>query len=164
MAPEHVLRDFDPAIRPRVIVIPSFSNRDLPALLRGYQIKLFPTLFEGFSKALLEAMSCGLAAVTTDLPGLSGFVSTGIDGLTIEPRNPKAIEGALRTLIQDRALLDRMRRSARQKAQSYGWNQIAARRLAAYEEFIAWQRPSNRLDLPASRMRPVRDRQPIRRS
>jgi glycosyltransferase involved in cell wall biosynthesis len=133
--PDVVLQDFDPEIRDRIRVVPEFENGDLPSLLRGYQIKLFPTLCEGFGIALVEAMSCGLAPVTTDVPGPTEIVVPGVEGLIVAPRSTKDIEDALRLLIEDRDLLDCLRRNAYRKAQRYSWRRIAAERLAIYEEF-----------------------------
>jgi glycosyltransferase involved in cell wall biosynthesis len=132
--PDVVLEDFDPENRDRIRVVSKFENGELPSLLRGYQIKLFPTLCEGFATALIEAMSCGLAPVTTYVPGPMEVVVPGVEGLIVSPRSAKDIEGALRLLIDDRNLLDRLRRNAHQKAQRYSWRKIAAERLAMYEE------------------------------
>jgi glycosyltransferase involved in cell wall biosynthesis len=137
---ENVLRDFAPDVRDRVHVVSSFDNDSLPVLLRGHQIKLLPTLSEGLSVALLEAMSCGLSPVTTDVPGASDLVEPEVDGLVVPARDPAAIEEALRRLIEDRSLLDRLRRNAYEKAQVRGWAKVAAERLALYKEFSARRR------------------------
>jgi glycosyltransferase involved in cell wall biosynthesis len=134
--PEVVLEDFDTEVRDRIHVIPKYENGELAGLLQGYQIKLFPTLCEGFGNALIEAMSCGLAPVTTAVPGPTEIVVPDLEGLIVPPGNSQAIEGALRQLIENRALLDRLRRNAYRKAQHYSWTRIAAERLALYEEFL----------------------------
>jgi glycosyltransferase involved in cell wall biosynthesis len=138
--PEHVLQDFAPEVRDRVKVVPRYEHHDLPALLRGHHIKVFPTLAEGFGNALLEAMSCGLAPVTTATSGPLELVRDQVEGLVVPTRDAAAIERALRQLIDDRAMLDRLRRRAYEKAQSYSWTTIAAERLRIYEEFLSRQR------------------------
>jgi glycosyltransferase involved in cell wall biosynthesis len=130
-----VLVDYDPSVRGRVKVVPRYARTELPALLKGYQIKLFPTLMEGFSLALVEAMACGLAPIVTSTPGPLEIVQDGHDGLVVPVRDSRAMERALERLITDRALLDKLRRNAHAKVQAYSWSQIAQQRLQLYEEF-----------------------------
>ena len=108
-------------LRGRVKVVPRFDRTELPALLKGYHVKLFPTLMEGFGKALVEAMACGLAPIVTSTPGPLEIVQDGRDALVVT--------------ITDRAFLDRLRRNAHAKAQAYSWSQLARQRLQLYEEF-----------------------------
>ena len=72
---EKIYADFCPEVRDRVKVIPRYSHEQLPKLLEGHHIKLFPTISEAFGKALVEAMACGLAPVTTSTAGSNGNCS-----------------------------------------------------------------------------------------
>jgi len=132
---ERVYADFDPAVRDdRVTVIPHYSHEQLPELLKGHHIKLFPTLCEGFSKALIEGMACGLAPVTTYSPGPADVVRHGLDGLMMPVRDEEAIERALTELICDRTLLHELRQNAYATAQQYSWESAARQRLSLYAE------------------------------
>jgi glycosyltransferase involved in cell wall biosynthesis len=137
-----VYADFDPVVRDRIIVIPRYSHEMLPTLLRGHQIKLFPSLLEGFSLALPEAMACGLAPVTTATPGAMEIVRDGHDAIMIPPRDSQAIEQALERLITDRRYLDQLRLNAYATAQRYSWARIARDNLALYEEALCQRRCS----------------------
>jgi glycosyltransferase involved in cell wall biosynthesis len=139
-AKETVYADFDPSVRDRVNVIPFFQHETLPSLLKGHHIKLFPTLAEGFGKALVEAMACGLTAVTTPTPGPSDIVTDGHDALVIPIRDTQAIESALERLIVDRVLLNQLRTKAYATAQKYSWRTIAQARLDVYEKTLAEKR------------------------
>jgi glycosyltransferase involved in cell wall biosynthesis len=132
-----VLGGFDLAVHDRIEVIPRYTRDELPHLLAGHQIKLFPTLDEGFGMALLEAMACGLAPVATATSGPREFLSDGVDALLVPPRDSAALETALERLITDRPLLERMRRAAHETAQGFSWDSIARRTLALYEEMVA---------------------------
>lgn len=134
--PENVLGSFDPAVRDRVEVRPRYERSELPAILEGHQIKLFPTLQEGFGMALVEAMACGLAPVATMTGGPREIVQDEVNGLLVPPRDTEAIENALERLIADPALLGRLRRSAYESAQAYPWRRIAERTVSLYEEAI----------------------------
>jgi glycosyltransferase involved in cell wall biosynthesis len=129
--------DFDPTVRDRVKVTPHYDRELLPSLLHGHQIKLFPTLSEGFSLALPEAMACGLVPVTTATPGPMEIVKGNTNGILVAPRDTTAIVQALEQLIGDRVYLDRLRQSAYETAQNYGWKQIATNTLILYDQALS---------------------------
>ena len=135
-AASQVLSNFSPDVRDEVTVIPTYNNEALPALLKGHQIKLFPTLFEGFGLALIEAMACGLAPIATSTPGFMEAIVNGKNGILIPPRDSKAIEDALEELICDRFQLDRIRRNAYNTTQDYSWANIARKNLDLYQRVI----------------------------
>jgi glycosyltransferase involved in cell wall biosynthesis len=147
---ERVLADFDPALHDRIEVMPRFSREELPALLADCQIKLFPTLYEGFGKTVLEAMACGLAPVTTTVPGPTMFVRDGRNGVLVPPADSEALRTALRRLLDEPRLLERLRLNAWKTAQAYDWQAAADERLAIYERLLAGRRRGAVAALPAS--------------
>ncbi|MEK3732518.1 MULTISPECIES: glycosyltransferase family 4 protein [Paenibacillus] len=136
---ERVLSDFDAEVRHRVTVIRSYSHRDLPNLLKGYHIKLFPTLSEGFGKTLIECMACGLAPVTTDTAGPGDIVTDGEDGLLIPKRSVAHMVLALEKLINHPELLTKLRYNAYHTAQSFTWDNAARARLACYQMAVNYR-------------------------
>lgn len=133
---EQVYADFDPGVRDRVKVIPRYRHETLPSLLKGYHIKLFPPTSEGFGKALIEAMACGLAPITTATPGPLEIVRDGYDSIVVPARNTEAIQQALERLITDRNYLEKLRKKAHKTAQKYSWKSIAERRLSLYDQVL----------------------------
>ena len=129
-----VYQDFNPKVRDRISVVPRFKHAELSELLKGHQIKILPSLSEGFGKALIEAMACGLAPITTATPGPREIVRDCHDGLIVPLRDSEAIEQALEQLIGDRKYLNFLRRNAYKTAQKYSWRRTAAARIAVYEE------------------------------
>ena len=131
-----VYADFDPSVRDRIRVVPRYQHETLPELLRGHHIKLFPTLSEGFSVALMDAIACGLAPVTTTTPGPMEVVRDGDNGILVPPRDTRAIVQALERLICDRPYLEQLRRNAYTTAQNYSWPSIAKNTLRLYEKAL----------------------------
>ncbi|MEO1394473.1 MAG: glycosyltransferase family 4 protein [Cyanobacteria bacterium J06634_5] len=129
---EKVLADFSPALRDRVRVIPHFKHEQLPNLLKNHQIKLFTPLSEGFGKALVEAMACSLAPVTTAAPGPLEVVRHGHDAIVVPKRDQGAIEQALDHLIMHPSFLEKIRYQAHITAQRYGWMDLAKQRISLY--------------------------------
>ena len=93
-----VYQDFEPAFHSRIKVIPTYKHETLPTLLQNHHINLFPSLSEGFGKALIEAMACGLAPITTDADGPMEIVRPDHDAVVIPMRDANAIEDAIAPL------------------------------------------------------------------
>ena len=130
---EQVYAGFVPAVRDRINVVPRYQHDNLPQLLQGHQIKILASLSEGFGKAVVEAMACGLVPIATTTPGPSDIIKDQHNGILIPPRDTIAIKQALKKLIDDPAYLGRLRHNAYQTAQEYSWNSIAKNRLDTYK-------------------------------
>jgi sugar transferase (PEP-CTERM/EpsH1 system associated) len=75
------------------------SRDDVPTLLRCFDIFVLPSLAEGISNTLLEAMACGLPVIATDVGGNRELVRAGETGLLVPPANPVAMAEALGTYV-----------------------------------------------------------------
>ena len=88
-------------------------------ILRGADVFILPSLVEGLSLSLLEAMSCGLACVATDA-GADASVIAGDAGVVI---NTQGVAGQLRTLLpvlrEHSAWREILGKSARQRVLDY---------------------------------------------
>ncbi|MFH1368246.1 MAG: glycosyltransferase family 4 protein [Elusimicrobiota bacterium] len=70
--------------------------------LRAGDVFILPSFGEGLPNSLLEAMSCGLACVSTNIGGVSEIIRDGENGLLVEPKNSDALLNALRTLLSQK--------------------------------------------------------------
>ena len=73
-----------------------------------------PSRYEGFSYAVLEAASRGVAVLTTDVGGSREAITDGVSGLIVPPDAPDAFVAALAALAADPQRLARMGRAARE--------------------------------------------------
>lgn len=113
---------------------------DMPALLSSVDVMALPSYYrEGVPKSLIEAAACGLALVTTDLPGCREVVSHhGVDGLHVTPRDPDSLAQALARLDDDRVLLRTLGDNARQKALlNFDERLVIAKTVEVYSELLA---------------------------
>lgn len=97
---------------------------DVELVLNEASIFAFPSMFEGFGLALVEAMSKGLAVVACkDCSAVNVIVEDGVNGLLVEP-NPEALATALEQLILDKNLRKRLGSHARLTALNYAPEKI----------------------------------------
>ncbi len=126
---------FASGVRDRIDCTPSFERSALPALLTGADVLVLPSVSEGQSLALTEAMANGLATVTT-AAAAGDLVRPELDGLLVEPRDPAAIVAALRRLDADRELLHAMRVAAWERARTFTWPTVVTELEAIYDEVL----------------------------
>lgn len=95
----------------------------------------FSSRFEGFGMALVEAMACGLAAVSFDCScGPKDIINDREDGLLVENGDVNAFSQALITLIQDKSLRERLAGNARQNVQRFRIEEIANRWKSLFDQ------------------------------
>jgi glycosyltransferase involved in cell wall biosynthesis len=75
---------------------------------------------------LFEYLAAGCAVAAPDLPAARAVVADGRQALLFAPDDPQALAGALRRLLEDRALAAELGRAGRELARSYTWDQRAA--------------------------------------
>lgn len=100
---------------------------DMPSWYRSADLLVAAPWQEELDASALEAMACGVPIVGTAVGGLTEAVVDGLTGDLVPARDPRALGGALRRLINDKvrrfayatAALDRAR-------QAYSWKRVAA--------------------------------------
>lgn len=89
--------------------------------LAANDVLLFPSLypFEGHPGAILEAFMAGVPVVATDWPGPLEIVEHGVNGLIVPRGDAGALAAAVRRLVADRALRDRLAAGAAASAERF---------------------------------------------
>ena len=87
--------------RDRITWYSSMPFAQLPALLASCHAFVLPSLEEGLARAGLEAMSSGLAVISTPNTGLADYIRNGENGLIVPIRDGAAIAGAIRQLAEN---------------------------------------------------------------
>ena len=71
-----------------------------------------PSIYEGFPIALVEAISHSLPVIATDIDGCREAIENEKTGLLVPKKDPKSLENAMRRLILDAPLRERMGQEA----------------------------------------------------
>jgi glycosyltransferase involved in cell wall biosynthesis len=126
-------------IKGAVTMIDYVDNDELPGTYNNSDVFVLPSLMEGVPRTILEAMSCGVPVVTTDLLHLVDIVNGA--GLVVPPKDPAVLSAAILTVLQDPALAEKMGQRGRTKIeQEYSWEDTVGKTLAVYEAVIASRR------------------------
>ena len=91
------------------------ATDDVPQLFNSFDAYVLPSLGEGLSNTLLEAMASALPVVVTRVGGNPEVVEEGRSGLLFAPRNVAALAGYLDHLLQDEELRRRLGHTARER-------------------------------------------------
>jgi glycosyltransferase involved in cell wall biosynthesis len=78
---------------------------------------VLPSLYEGFPLAIQEAMAAGRAVIASAVGGVPEAVRDGVTGLLVPPSDPAALADAIRRLLADPALAQRMGAAGRVRAE-----------------------------------------------
>lgn len=109
-------------------------DAQLFALYAGAEAFIFPSLAEGFGFPPLEAMAAGCPVVASDAASLPEVV--GEAGLLVDPRDPAGIAEALRRVLDEPGLAERLRALGRARAAEFTWSRCARLTLAAYRQAL----------------------------
>jgi phosphatidyl-myo-inositol alpha-mannosyltransferase len=82
---------------------------------------------ESFGIVLLEAMAAGVPIVASDIHGFKRVVERNVQGLLVEPRNPRALAAALYALARDPDLRHEMGDAGRARAPEFSWDRVTER-------------------------------------
>jgi glycosyltransferase involved in cell wall biosynthesis len=93
--------------------------RDVPALLARASLFVLPSLTEGISLTLLEAMARGLPVVTTRVGGNPEVVADGVTGLLVPARSAPELAGAMLRVLRCPAEGQRLGSTGRRRVEQY---------------------------------------------
>lgn len=114
-----------------------FVTHDI--LSRYYQesdVFVFPTLGEGFGMVVLEAMSCGLPVIITDVAGGNDAITDGVDGFEVTAGNDEQLYEKIEWFLNHRDRIPQMAAQARKKAETYTWDVYSERLQDALDDIM----------------------------
>jgi sugar transferase (PEP-CTERM/EpsH1 system associated) len=138
----------DGPLRPRVIDllqsagvrglawVPGERN-DIPAVMRGLDVFVLPSLGEGISNTVLEAMATGLPVIATRVGGNPELVNHGVTGTLVPPGDPDALAAVMRGYVLERGRIAQEGACARRIAvDRYGIDVMVRNYMRLYDEAL----------------------------
>jgi len=116
------------------VILAGFRT-DLPQILPCLDLVVHPALMEGLGIALLQAAGAGVPIVAVNAGGMPEVVRDGINGLLVPPGDSAALAAAIRQLLLDRPLMQRMGHAGRMLvASEFSIDRMVEGNLQVYRE------------------------------
>jgi glycosyltransferase involved in cell wall biosynthesis len=109
--------------RERVILAGVVSEPDLALLIKGAELAVVPSLYEGFSLPMVESMACGTPTIvsrTSCLPEISGNVLAYFDPLSIDD-----MAACMQSALTDSQMREQLREKGIEQASKFTWERCA---------------------------------------
>ena len=118
---------------------------DIPGFMRGLDLFVLPSLAEGISNTVLEAMATGLPVVATDVGGNPELVRAGVTGLLVPPSSPESLAQAICRYVGDPPLRRQHGQAGRRVIEeSFGMQGMVEAYLRVYDGALARSRRATR--------------------
>jgi glycosyltransferase involved in cell wall biosynthesis len=89
---------------------------DAPDVMAMFDVYCLPSVYEGMPLSILEAWSAGKPVVATDVTGIRDIVIHDTNGILVPLNDPQALAEALRRVLGDRELSERIGREGQRFA------------------------------------------------
>lgn len=106
----------------RITVVGGVSRAEVPEWLNKGDILLNTTNYDNTPVSVIEAMACGLCIVSTDVGGIPYLLDHEVDALLVPPDDAPAMAAAVRRLLTEPDLAQRLSLNAHLKAESFDWS------------------------------------------
>lgn len=125
-------------------------RRDAPRLLAAFDVFVHPSLWEGLSISLMEAMVAGCPIVCSRIPGNIEMIDDGRTGIFSEPASPESIVASVNRMLADPAAARRMAETAqREGMERFPVERMVRENVAAYDSVA----PARKQPIPINRKR-----------
>lgn len=118
--------------RAKVVLTGALSDQDLSLLLRGAELEVIPSLYEGFCLPMVEAMACGvptIAANSSCLPEISGRVLRYFDPYSVDD-----MAACMEEVLQSSDLRAELADRGVRRAKAFSWELCAQQTLDVLEQ------------------------------
>ncbi len=128
------MKDLPEKIKKDIILTGYVPVSDLPYLYNGCEVFVYPSLYEGFGSPVLEAMSCGVPVVTSNISSLPEVV--GDAGILVNPENKEEIAEAILSILTDQNLKKTLSKKGIERAKLFSWENTAKKTLELYKKVV----------------------------
>ena len=112
------------------------SKQNILSLIRGSDLLIQPSLEEGISSTLLEAMACGTCILGSDIEGISEVIENNKTGLLVEPNNSDELLNKILYLLPKNEKRLSMANEGLERVKKYDWKIVGKLYVNFYESLL----------------------------
>ena len=122
------------AVGDQIVLTGYVPDSDLPAIYKGASLFVFPSISEGFSIPVLEAMTCGIPVVTSNVSSL--LEVAGDAAVLVDPFSAQAIADGIWLVLRDEKTRRDMTYKGQEQAKRFTWEKCAQQTLSSYHKAL----------------------------
>jgi len=116
----------------KVIFTGYVPDEDLPFLMNGAEVFVYPSLYEGFGLPPLEAMACGTPVISSKVSSLPEVVNDA--GILINPNDVEELSDALLRVLSNNELRAQLSEKGLKQASKFSWKKTAMKIVEIYNK------------------------------
>jgi len=129
------------------------DRADVPELLRAMDVFLLPSLAEGISNTVLEAMASGLPVIATQTGGNPELIEDGVNGYLVPVGDYSQLALRIKELLDSPEIRIRMGQRARKFIEErFDWDRTVSKYLAVYDDLLGIRTVTSQSDRGAARV------------
>ncbi|GEN76799.1 hypothetical protein CHA01nite_25390 [Chryseobacterium hagamense] len=121
-------------LKDKIVFTGKVPDEDLASLYSNAHSFYYMSLYEGFGLPPLEAMQCGVPAVTSNTSSLPEVVEDG--GIMLDPKDEEALYRTMLRLYQDEDLRMYYAEKGLKQSEKFSWKLSAERQVAIYKKIL----------------------------
>ncbi|MCL5411608.1 MAG: glycosyltransferase family 4 protein [Patescibacteria group bacterium] len=125
----------------RVLFLDAVPDEDLPPLLSGAALFVYPSFYEGFGLPILEAMKCGVPVVTSKISSLTEV--GGEAAFYVDPNDVGSISQAIELVLKDKKKQREMVDKGFVQSGLFTWQKTAEKTLEAFSKIVNIKRKND---------------------
>jgi len=110
------------------------ETKELAGLYSLASVYCQPSFYEGFGMQILEAMTCGCPVVTSNVSSLPEVA--GKAALLIDPNKIEEIAGAIKKILEDKSLRERLKNAGFEQVRKFSWKNTAMEVIDSYRRSL----------------------------
>jgi len=119
-------------IKDKVNFLGAIPHSKMACYYQQNDLFVLPSLNEGMSNTILEAMACGLPIITTNTGGAKELIKN--NGFIVKPKSVTQLKNAILKYLNNKNLLEKHRQISRQIAKKMSWQKAAKGYLKIYAQ------------------------------
>lgn len=125
----------------RIVFTGFAKNEDLPELVNGCDLFVFPSLYEGFGMPILEAMACKVPVACSNISSMPEVAGDSAE--LFSPQDPVSIKNAIKKLLSDKSHANRLKELGYLRTKSFTWQNTARKTLDIIIKSVEKKRSKN---------------------